>query len=157
MAILEKIISAAFKFFGKKGGRSPKGEKKRRIKKTPGQKVRKPKAPRKSPPAAKKKASKPAKKTSKKPAPPKKGALQQERIGVITHYFSKIQVVVIKLTRELKVGERIHIKGRSSDFVQSVKSLQIESVDVKVAKKGQLVGLRVNKIAKEGDLVLCPK
>ena len=83
--------------------------------------------------------------------PPAKPSLQEERIGTITHYFSRIQVVVIKLTKALHVGDKIHLKGRSTDFMQKVSSLQIESVEVKAAKKGELVGLKVAKVAKEGD------
>ena len=75
-------------------------------------------------------------------------------VGEITHYFARIQVVVVKITKgEINVGERIHIKGKKSDFIQKISSLQIESVDVKSAKKGQLVGLKVEKQAEVGDKV----
>lgn len=75
-------------------------------------------------------------------------------LGVITHYFSKIKVVVVKVNSgKLVVGDYIRIKGKSTDFSQKVVSLQVESVDVKIVKKGQLVGLRVKKKPKEGDLV----
>jgi len=160
MDILDKIIAAAFKFFAKK-------EKRPRRNNAPKKhlKMKRP-ASRRSPKTAKKresrkgsrsvpkpKSKKSVKKLLKKNAAPKKSAIQEERIGAITHYFSRIQVVVIKLTKELKVGDKIRIKGNSTNFVQLVKSLQIESVDVKAAKKGELVGLKVEKNAKEGDLV----
>lgn len=75
-------------------------------------------------------------------------------IGAITHYFSKINVVVIKIEQStLKLGDKINIKGKSSDFIQKVNSLQIESVDVKSAKRGQLVGLKVSKPAQVGDKI----
>ena len=74
--------------------------------------------------------------------------------GEITHYFSKISVVVVKMTHgTLSVGNRIHIQGKGADFTQKVDSLQIESRDVKIAPKGQLVGLKVIKPAKPGDKV----
>lgn len=85
--------------------------------------------------------------------PPKTKASEGVLIGEITHYFSKIQVVVIKMRGTLKVGDQIQIKGEKSSFSQKVKSLQIESVDVKSAKKGDLVGLKVEKVSKEGDRV----
>lgn len=76
-------------------------------------------------------------------------------VGIITHYFSRIEVVVIKITKEkLKVGDKIHISGKTTDFIQNVASLQIESVDVKSARTGQLVGLKVEKPAREGDKIL---
>ena len=75
-------------------------------------------------------------------------------MGEITHFFSKIRVVVIKMTSgQIEVGNRIHIKGKSSDFIQTIKSLQIESVDVNAVSKGQLAGLKVDRRAKEGDKV----
>ena len=75
-------------------------------------------------------------------------------VGEITHFFSRIRVVVIKITNgSLSVGERILIKGQRASFVQVVESIQIESVDVKQAHKGQIIGLKVKKKAFEGDKV----
>ncbi len=74
-------------------------------------------------------------------------------VADITHYFSKIMVCVLKMRRSLAAGDTIRIKGRKTDFVQKVESLQIESIDVKTARKGQLVGLKVKEACKEGDLV----
>lgn len=80
--------------------------------------------------------------------------VNEVRVGEITHYFSRIQVVVLKITAgKLCVGENIRIQGKGTDFAQKVQSLQIESVDVKSAKKGQLVGLKVLKKARPGDRV----
>ena len=76
------------------------------------------------------------------------------KVGEITHFFSKIMVCVIKINRkEIRVGDRVHIKGQGTDFTQEVKSLQIESINVKSARQGQLVGLNADKIAKVGDFV----
>lgn len=75
-------------------------------------------------------------------------------IGEITHFFPRIQVGVVKiLNREMKVDDKVHIKGKISDFSQKVASIQIESVDVGVAKKGQLVGFKLDSPAKAGDKV----
>ena len=85
---------------------------------------------------------------------PKVKPLPEKALGVVTHYFSRIEVVVVELTKAgLKVGDTIRIKGKTTDFAQKVKSLQIESVDVSSAKKGALVGLKVVRAAKEGDKV----
>ena len=79
---------------------------------------------------------------------------KEESIGEITHYFSRIRVVVVKVARGImKVGDEIHILGRKTDFRQKINSIQIESVDVKEARKGQLVGLKVVKEASPGDKV----
>ncbi len=86
-----------------------------------------------------------------KAASPKEKAIP---VGEITHFFSRIGVVVVKITKgEIAVGDELHIKGRVTDFIQKVKSLQIESVDVRGAHRGQLVGLKVGKQARAGDKV----
>ena len=75
-------------------------------------------------------------------------------VGEITHYFSKIMVCVVDIKgAPMKVGDQIKVKGSTTDFVQTIKSLQIESQDVKAAHKGQLVGLKVKKVARGGDKV----
>ena len=78
--------------------------------------------------------------------------------GVITHYFDRIKVCVVKLTQgTVLIGDKLTILGPKTKFVQKVWSLQIESQDVKVAKKGQLIGLKVDKIVAVGDKVFKPK
>lgn len=77
-----------------------------------------------------------------------------EQVGVITHYFERIKVCVVKLTQgSVLIGDKLTILGPKTKFVQKVWSMQIESEDVKVAKKGQLIGLKVDKIVAVGDKV----
>lgn len=48
-------------------------------------------------------------------------------VGRITHYYSHLNVGIIELTEgELYVGDVIHIKGKHTDFTQTVDSIQIE-------------------------------
>ena len=92
--------------------------------------------------------------TRKKVKPSKSPAVKTVLVGEITHYFSKISVCVVKVTRQtLTVGDQIKIQGKATNFIQKVHSLQIESVDVRSAKKGRLAGLKVEQIAKPGDKV----
>lgn len=73
-------------------------------------------------------------------------AENNKKVGEITHYFGKISVAVVRIDDgPLIVGDKIKIIGDGTNFVQVVRSMQVESVDVKVAKRGQLVGLKVNK------------
>ena len=76
------------------------------------------------------------------------------KAGEITHYFERIKVCVVKITQgSVLIGDRLTIKGPKTSFIQKVWSMQIESVDVKVAKKGQLIGLKVDKPVTVGDIV----
>ena len=79
----------------------------------------------------------------------------EEEIGKITHYFSKINVGVIEISkRELRVGDTIHVKGHTTDFYQKVQSLQVEHSPVEVIKVGESAGLKVESPVRENDLVL---
>jgi translation elongation factor EF-1alpha len=78
----------------------------------------------------------------------------EEEIGRISHYFSKIGVGVVELTKgELKVGDTIHIKGHTTDFSQKVESMQVEHSPVQLAKKGDSIGLQVESQVRDNDLV----
>ena len=74
-------------------------------------------------------------------------------VGRITHFFSKIGVAVVELTAPLAVGERILVKGPSTDFEQVVESMQIEYKNIPRAEAGQSVGLKMAEHVRERDLV----
>lgn len=78
----------------------------------------------------------------------------EEEIGVVTHYYGKIGVAVVKLTGKLlKVGQTIHIQGNSSDLVQKVASMQVEHQNIDQAKSGDEFGLKVDQKVHDGDKV----
>ena len=74
-------------------------------------------------------------------------------IGHVTHFFSKISVAVVELMLPLSVGDRILVKGPSTDFEQTVESMQIEGKSIPRAEGGQNIGLKVVQPAKEKDVV----
>ena len=80
--------------------------------------------------------------------------MKEKLIGKITHYFDKISVAIIELSGVLKVGDRVHVKGSSTDFEQDISSIQIEHEDMKKAKKGDAIGIKVDEKVREGDEVL---
>lgn len=79
--------------------------------------------------------------------------MEEKLIGKITHYFGKIQVAIIELKGGLKAGDKIHIKGHSTDFKQEVASMQIDHVNVEKAKKGDAIGIKVDQKVREEDEV----
>ncbi len=79
--------------------------------------------------------------------------MQEKEIGHIAHYYGNISVGIIELSDTLKVGETIHIKGHTSDFTQSVDSLEIEHASVSEAKAGDMVGLKVQQKTHPQDKV----
>ena len=74
-------------------------------------------------------------------------------VGRVTHFFNKISVAVVELKAPLAVGDKIMIKGPSTDFEQVVESMQIEHKNVARAEAGQMVGLKVNQRVREKDMV----
>ena len=78
---------------------------------------------------------------------------EMEEIGNILHYYPKIDVAVIELKAPLAVGEKICIKGTTTDLEQTVDSMQIEHENVEKAETGQLIGLKVKGRVREKDIV----
>lgn len=94
---------------------------------------------------------KPVKKRTKKKVVVKEK--KEKIIGVVTHYFPKVRAGVIKLKAPLKIGNTIKIKGHTTDFTQTVASMQIEHVPINQAKKGQEIGLLVDSRVRGNDTV----
>lgn len=77
----------------------------------------------------------------------------ERELGKITHYYTNIGVAIVEVTDTLKVGDRIHVQGATTDFEQEVGSMQIEHEAVQEAKPGDAIGLKVNEKARGGDKV----
>ncbi|MEM4259408.1 MAG: translation elongation factor-like protein [Candidatus Pacearchaeota archaeon] len=77
----------------------------------------------------------------------------EKEIGQVSTFFSHISVAAIKLADKLKVGDRIHIKGHTTDFEQLVDSMQIDKKSIKEAKAGDEIGIKVNDRVRPNDKV----
>lgn len=75
------------------------------------------------------------------------------RIGKVTHYYNRIGVAVLAITGDLKIGDVVHILGRTSDLVQTAASLEIEHQIVKSVGPGMEVALKVIEPVRKGDEV----
>ena len=76
-----------------------------------------------------------------------------KEIGKITHFYDKIGVAIVKLSKPLKVGDEIEIKGKTTDLKQTIDSIQFEHQNIEAGKSGQEAGLKVHAKAREGDAV----
>ncbi len=80
--------------------------------------------------------------------------MTEQKVGIVTHYFGKINVAAITLTDgELSTGDQIHIKGHSTDFYMPIDSIQIEHAAVENAAKGSEIGIKVTEHVREHDVV----
>jgi len=83
---------------------------------------------------------------------------REEPVGTVTHYYSHLKVAVVQLNSgKLKIGNTIHIKGATTDFTQTVDSMEFEHQPIEQAVTGQSFGLRVKEHAREHDIVYLVK
>lgn len=76
-----------------------------------------------------------------------------KEIGKVVGYYDHVKVIAIELTGPVKLGDKIQVKGATTDFTQKIGSMQIEHEPVKSAKKGDSVGIKVSERARKNDKV----
>ena len=79
--------------------------------------------------------------------------MPEEVIGKVSDFFAKPVVAGIELTAPMKVGDKIHIKGHTTDMEFTVTSLEINTVKVEQAKVGDAIGIKVSDRVRRGDTV----
>jgi len=78
--------------------------------------------------------------------------MAEEVIGKVSDFFAKPVVAGIQLTGTLRLGDKLRIKGHTTDFEFIVESMQINNVDAKEAKAGDSVGIKVSERVRRGDI-----
>ena len=79
--------------------------------------------------------------------------MPEEVIGEISDFFARPVVAGLELTATLKLGDKIHIKGHTTDMEFIVDSMQINNVDVKEGRAGDAVGVKLSERVRRGDTV----
>ena len=79
--------------------------------------------------------------------------MADKKIGIITHFFDKISVGIIKLDGKLKAGDKVKITGGTTNFEQEISEIQLEHKSIPEGKKGQEVGVKTTEKVREGDIV----
>ena len=74
-------------------------------------------------------------------------------IGQVSDFFAQPVVAGITLTDALKAGDKIHIKGHTTDLELIVESMQINNVNVTESKAGDAIGVKVSDRVRRGDKV----
>jgi putative protease len=133
----------------KKTAPKAKAQKKSAPKKAAAKKVKKAKAIVKKKKTAKRKAQ-------KKKSPPRPtviAPMNSTLLGYVEDYFAKVGVVALKLQHKVAVGDRLHLLGHTTQFEQTVDSLQIDHESVVTAGPKAEVGIKVTARARRGDHV----
>ena len=78
-------------------------------------------------------------------------------VGTIVQYYSRLGVAGLALSARLKVGQQIRICGQQTNFVQRVKSMELNRQRVSGANANNNVGILVDRPVEPDDLVLLVK
>ena len=74
-------------------------------------------------------------------------------IGEVTHFFGNLGVAIVKFKKPVDVGARVKFKGATTDFDETIGSMQFDHKPIEKAKKGQEIGIKVSKKVRDGDEV----
>jgi len=76
-----------------------------------------------------------------------------QEVGKVAHFFTRINVAVVELKAPVSVGDKLVIRGPTTDLEQTIESMEIEHEKVTRAEAGQSIGLKVKDRVRENDTV----
>jgi U32 family peptidase len=80
--------------------------------------------------------------------------MAEKKIGEVVKFFSKPSVAAVKITDgELNVGNSIKFSGHTTDFIDEVKSMEVDNKSVAKAVAGDFIGIKVSDRVRPGDEV----
>ena len=80
--------------------------------------------------------------------------MTEKKIGEVVKFFSKPSVAAVKITEgELSVGDSIRFSGHTTDFIDEVKSMEVDNKSVPKAIAGDFIGVKVSDRVRPGDEV----
>ena len=80
--------------------------------------------------------------------------MSEKKIGEVVKFFPKPSVAAVKITDgELNVGDSIKYSGHTTDFIDEVKSLEVDNKSVVKAVAGDFIGVKVSDRVRPGDEV----
>lgn len=77
--------------------------------------------------------------------------MPEVEIGRVSDFFARPVVAGIELTGSLKLGDKIHIQGHTTDMEFTVDSMQVNNANVTEGKPGDAVGIKVSDRVRRGD------
>ncbi|MDH3568137.1 MAG: hypothetical protein OEM61_12405 [Desulfobacteraceae bacterium] len=80
--------------------------------------------------------------------------MAEDQIGVVVNYYTKLGVAAVKVTSgTIKTGDLLKYKGHTTDFTETVTTMEIENQPFEQAQTGDLVGVKVKERVREKDKV----
>lgn len=83
--------------------------------------------------------------------------MEEREIGVVSTYFKNVGVAAIRLLGGIKIGQKLHIRGHTTDFIVEVDEIQINRKQVSEGEKGDHIGILVPEKVRPKDKVFLVK
>jgi len=83
----------------------------------------------------------------------KKASAVLKPIGLVTHYYDKIGVAIVSFNKAVSSGISVRFKGSTTDFLQTISSMQLNYKSVTRAPKSKEIGVKVKNRVREGDFL----
>lgn len=80
--------------------------------------------------------------------------MERKNIGEVVHFYNHLGVALVRLREKLRKGDKVHFLGHSTDFDQTVESLELDHDPSDEANPGDIVGIKVSKQVRERDQVI---
>ncbi|MBN2105652.1 translation elongation factor-like protein [bacterium] len=75
-------------------------------------------------------------------------------IACVEDYFNEVGVAALKIVAgSIQVGDVLHFKGHTTDLLQEISSMQRDHHPIKIARAGDVVGVKVLDRVREHDKV----
>ena len=80
--------------------------------------------------------------------------MAEVKIGDVVKFFAKPSVAAIQVTSgSIKKGDVLKFKGHTTDFMDTVASIEIDNKAVDEAPSGSMIGIKVKERVRETDKV----
>lgn len=80
--------------------------------------------------------------------------MAEVKVGEVMKFFSKPSVAAVKITEgDLANGDRVRYTGHTTDFEDTVSSMEVNNEKIEKAGQGDYVGIRVSGRVRAGDEV----
>jgi len=79
--------------------------------------------------------------------------MTEVEVGRVNDFFARPVVAGVELNAGIKVGDRIRIRGHTTDLEFTIKSIQIDNRSVETAQAGDNIGIKVSERVRRGDTV----
>ncbi len=76
----------------------------------------------------------------------------EEKIGEVVKFFAKPSVAAVKITEgELTVGDTVKFLGHTTDFEDTIETMEINNEKIDKAAVGDYIGIKVPERVRPGD------